>query len=151
MVFIEESGFAHDMPRTHGYAPRYAPRGKRCFGRRDWNAKGRINVIGALMAGALISAGLTTKNVDGDIFNLWLKQDLIPKLPPAWVIVMDNATFHKRSDTKTMIACAGHTLEYRPPYSPDLNPIGHKWAQAKAIRRKTGKTTEKIFESQLFG
>ena len=135
------------MPRTHGYAPR----GKRYFGRRDCNAKGRINVIGALMAAALISAGLSTSNVDADMFNLWLRQDLIPKLPYAWVIVMDNATFHKRSDTNTMIASAGHTLEYLPPYSPDLNPIEHKWAQAKAIRRKTGKTTKKIFESQLFG
>lgn len=135
------------MPRTHGYAPR----GKRCFGKRDWNAKGRINVIGALLAGVLLSVGLTTSNVDADMFNLWLKQDLIPKLPPASVIVMDNATFHKRGDTKAMITRAGHTLEYLPPYSPDLNPIEHKWAQAKAIRRKTGKTTEKLFESKLFG
>ncbi len=30
----------------------------------------------------------------------------------------------------------GMTLEFLPPYSPDLNPIEHKWAQAKAIRRK---------------
>ncbi|WP_425347684.1 transposase [Spartinivicinus poritis] len=27
-------------------------------------------------------------------------------------------------------------LEYLPPYSPDLNPIEHKWAQAKAIRKQ---------------
>ena len=40
----------------------------------------------------------------------------------------------KRPDTKTMIACAGHTLEYLSPYSSDLNPIEHKWAQAKAIK-----------------
>ena len=103
------------------------------------------------MAGALISAGRTTSNVDADMFNLWLKQDLIPKLPLASVIVMDNATFHKRSNAKAMIACAGQRLEYLPSYSTDLNPIEHKWAQAKAIRQKTGKTTEKIFELKLFG
>ncbi|PID36836.1 MAG: IS630 family transposase, partial [Rhodobacterales bacterium] len=28
--------------------------------------------------------------------------------------------------------------EYLPPYSPDLNPIEHKWAPAKARRRKPG-------------
>ncbi|MDP3010106.1 MAG: transposase, partial [Methylococcales bacterium] len=27
-------------------------------------------------------------------------------------------------------------LEYLPPYSPDINPIEKKWAQAKAIRRQ---------------
>ena len=33
-----------------------------------------------------------------------------------------------------MIRNAGHMLEYLPPYSPELNPIEHKWAQAKAQR-----------------
>lgn len=27
-------------------------------------------------------------------------------------------------------------LEYLPPYSPDLNSIEHKWAQAKVIRKQ---------------
>ena len=135
------------MPRTHGYAPR----GRRCFGIRDWNAKGRINVIGAFLAGSLLTVGLTDANVDADMFNLWLTEDLIAKLPPSSVLVMDNATFHKRQDTKEMIKNAGHSLQYLPPYSPDLNPIENKWAQAKAIRQKTGKSTEKIFESELFG
>ncbi|WP_392390566.1 hypothetical protein [Nitrosomonas communis] len=31
---------------------------------------------------------------------------------------------------------AGHTLEYPPSYSPDLNDIEPKWAQAKAIIKK---------------
>ena len=68
IVYIDESGFAHDMPRTHGYAPK----GERCIASHDWNAKGRVNVIGALLTGVMLSAGLTEANVDADIFNLWL-------------------------------------------------------------------------------
>ena len=34
---------------------------------------------------------------------------------------------------KTSLEKAGHTLLYLPPYSPDLNPIEKKWAQAKKI------------------
>ncbi|NQY83035.1 MAG: transposase, partial [Alphaproteobacteria bacterium] len=34
-----------------------------------------------------------------------------------------NATFHKRNDTQSAILNAGHTLEYLPPHSPDLNLI----------------------------
>ena len=69
------------------------------------------------------SIGLTTANVDADLFNKWLEQDLMPKLPANAVLVMDNATFHKRADTRARIEAAGHTLEYLPPHSPDLNPI----------------------------
>lgn len=129
------------MPRTHGYAPR----GQRCFGKHDWHAKGRVNALGALLAGVLLTVGLTFSNIDADIFNLWLEGDLLPKLPPGAVIVLDNATFHKRSDTREIVENAGHQIEFLPPYSPDLNPIEPKWAQAKAIRRRTGKTPEQIF------
>lgn len=146
-------GFAQDMPRMYGYAPR----GQRCFGKHDWHAKGRVNALGALLAGVLLTVGLTTSNVDTAIFNLWLSGDLLPKLPPGSVVVMDNAfagsfrpvaftcSLHKRTDTQEMIENAGHSLEVLPPYSPDLNPIEPKWAQAKAIRRRTGQTPDQIF------
>ncbi|WP_207385202.1 hypothetical protein [Legionella beliardensis] len=34
IVYLDESGFAHDMPRTHGYAPI----GQRCYGTQDWGS-----------------------------------------------------------------------------------------------------------------
>ena len=49
---------------------------------------------------------------------------------------MDNAPFHKRADFQHIIEQQGHLLEFIPPYSPNLNPIEHKWAQAKALRRQ---------------
>ncbi|MGB4946131.1 MAG: transposase, partial [Candidatus Competibacter denitrificans] len=42
----------------------------------------------------------------------------------------------------------GHTLEYLPPYSPDLNPIEHQWAQAKAVRRQTHCSVDDLFRSK---
>ena len=144
IVYIDESGFAYDMPRTHGYAPK----GQRCVGTQDWHARGRINVIGALLAGALICVGLTEANVDADIFNLWLTEHLVPVLPPASVLVMDRATFHRRADTRAAITLAGHTLEFLPAYSPELNDIEHTWAQAKSYRRKSGLSVDELFASQ---
>ena len=134
IVFIDESGFAHDMPRRKGYAPI----GKRCFGTQDWHAKGRTNVIGALLGLCLLTVTLFTGSINANVFFAWITQDLVPKLPKNSVIVMDNASFHKRSDIQQAILEAGHILEYLPPYSPDLNPIEHKWAQSKAfVNRKT--------------
>ena len=137
------------MPRTHGYTQV----GKRCYGVQDWHAKGRTNVIGALLGKALLTIGLFKTNVNADVFTAWVEQDLLPKLPPKSVLVMDNATFHKRSDTLKIIKQNGHTVLFLPPYSPDLNPIEKKWAQAKALRRKNNSSISKLFgnESLLFG
>lgn len=120
------------MPRSRGYAPR----GQRCYGTHDWGAKGRTNVIGALCAGLLLTLSLFSSSINTLVFTSWLIQDLLPKLPPRSVLVMDNASFHKGILMQKAIAEAGHILLYLPPYSPDLNPIEHKWAQAKSIRRK---------------
>ena len=141
-IYLDESGFAHDMPRTHGYTPR----GERCYGHHNWQAKGRINVIGALIAGTLSAVGLFPCHIDGDVFHAWVINSLLPILPAKTVIVMDNASFHKRQDTQIAIQQAGHILEYLPPYSPDLNPIEHKWAQAKAIRRKLHCPIDELFQ-----
>jgi len=129
------------MPRTHGYAPM----GQRCCGVRDWHAKVRTNVIGALIGECLHTIGLFRTSINADIFRAWIVQDLLPKLPPACVIVMDNAAFHKRQDIQNVIAEAGHMLEYLPVYSPHLNPIEHKWAQSKALRRKFQCSIERLF------
>lgn len=134
------------MPRTHGYAPI----GQRCFGTQDWHAKGRTNVIGALLNKCLITIGLFKTNVNADVFTAWVEQDLLPKLPSNSVIVMDNATFHKRQDTQNIIRKAGHELLYLPAYSPDFNPIEQKWAQAKAIRKRNHCSIEQIFTLNQF-
>jgi transposase len=145
LVFLDESGFAHDMPRLRGYALK----GQRCFGVHDFGAKGRTNVIGAVLGGVLLTVSLFQTTVNTSIFNAWVTQDLIPKPPEKSVVVMDNATFHKGKDMVISLEEAGHKLLYLPPYSPDLNPIEKKWAQAKALRRKIGGTIEELFNKQI--
>jgi transposase len=141
IIYLDESGFAQDMPRRYGYARR----GQRCEGKHDWHAKGRTNVIGAMYQHQLLTLTLFDDYIDSDIFYAWTVHELMPTLPPQAVIVMDNAAFHKRQDTQQALLQAGHTLEYLPPYSPDLNPIEHKWAQAKALRRKLQCTLDTLF------
>lgn len=144
LVYLDESGFAVSQPRTHGYASK----GHRCYGQHDWGAKGRINAIGALIGSALLTVSLFSNTINTVVFNSWIEQDLLPKLPPHSIVIMDNATFHKSLEMKETLEKAGHTLLYLPPYSPDLNPIEHKWAQAKALRRKTGCHISDLFLHQ---
>ena len=93
--------------------------------------------------------GLFDFNVNANVFHGWVVQCLLPALPSNSVVVMDNASFHKRLDIEDDIKESGHILEYLPAYSPDLNPIEHKWAQAKAIRRQKRCSSDELFQ-QLF-
>lgn len=132
------------MPRTHGYSLK----GMRCYGKHDWGAKGRTNVIGALLRGTLLTVSLFQTSINTEIFNCWVEKELLPHLPPRSVLVLDNASFHKGVAMQQVVENAGHILLYLPPYSPDLNPIEKKWAQAKAIRRKIGGDIDQLFKYQ---
>ena len=133
------------MPRTHGYSVK----GERCYGIHNWNAKGRTNVIGAIINFAFLTLGMFESTINSDVFYAWLTQDLLPKVPRGSVIVMDNASFHKRQDMMKAIKDHGGILEFLPPYSPDLNPIEHKWAQAKAIRKQHRCTVDELFSVHM--
>jgi len=145
IVYLDESGFAHDMPRTHGYSPR----GTRCRGVHDWQAKGRINALGAIVGMTFLTVSLFEGNINSDVFYAWLTQAFIPTLPVNAVVVMDNAPFHKRADMIEAIEQSGCLLEFLPPYSPDLNPIEKKWAQAKAIRRRERCPVDTLFSVHM--
>ncbi|WP_198691431.1 IS630 family transposase [Xenorhabdus lircayensis] len=145
IVYLDESGFEQSMPRMHGYSPK----GQRCFGTHDWQAKGRINVIAAIIQKTFVTLSLFAGNINTDVFHAWMTQDLLPKLPSGAVIVMDNASFHKRHDTRQAIAHHGCQLEWLPPYSPDLNPIEPKWAEVKATRRRERCSIDELFMAHV--
>ncbi|EDZ66005.1 hypothetical protein NOC27_2685 [Nitrosococcus oceani AFC27] len=94
----------------------------------------------------VLTIGLFPTNINADIFTAWVAQDLLPKLPPQSVSVMDNATLHQRQDTQAILRKAAHTVLYLPPYSPDLNPIEQKGAHTKAIKKQTLSSIAKLFK-----
>lgn len=123
----------------------YSEKGKRCYDEKDWHARGRINAIEAIIDNKVLTVSLFDLNIDSEVFYTWLEKDLIPKLPEESIIVMDNATFHKRLDMKEIIQDDNHTLLFLPPYSPDLNLIEHKWSEAKSIRRRERCSVNELF------
>lgn len=118
--------------RPYGYSLRGTP----CFQSHTWQVKNQTNVIGALHEGNLFAVELFECSIDGDVFQTWVEQILLPELPKNSVVVMDNATFHKRQAIITLLEQHGHSVLWLPPYSPDLNPIEKTWAHIKARRRK---------------
>lgn len=131
IIYLDESGF-----KSHDYRPYgYAPRGQKCHDTYNWQLKNMTNAIGVIHDGQLLSVGLYDCSINSRIFHNWVSTLLIPELPSNSVIVMDNATFHKRQDIQDLITTNGHTILWLPPYSPDLNEIEHTWAWIKQKRK----------------
>ena len=72
IVYLDESGFAQEMPRTHGYSKKAT----RCYRTQDCHAGGRVNVMGALMGLTFLTVALFDGRVNSDVFYAWLIQEL---------------------------------------------------------------------------
>jgi transposase len=93
----------------------------------------------------MIFQGMT----DTKLVLFWVKELLVPSLPPNSILVWDNATFHKSQKLKEIIEQAGHIMLFLPPYSPDLNPIEHKWYELKQRLRSYYDDTADFFENLI--
>jgi transposase len=80
-------------------------------------------MIGAVRPDGPCAAALVDGPVDADVFGAYVEPVLAPSLRPGDVVVMDNLQPHKAAGVRERIEAAGATLPYRPPYSPDYNPI----------------------------
>ena len=79
--------------------------------------------------------------INGDWFEAYVTQVLVPELRPGDVVIMDNLSSHKRASVRELIEQAGAMLRFLPPYSPDFNPIEKAFSKLKAMLRKIGERT----------
>ncbi|WP_116964356.1 transposase [Fastidiosibacter lacustris] len=56
-------------------------------------------------------------------FNQWLDENLIKKLKPGSMVIMGNASFHKKKEIQATLECNSHTALFLPNYLPNFNPI----------------------------
>jgi transposase len=79
---------------------------------------------------------------DTEVFQAYVREILRPALRPGDCVIMDNLGTHKNARTLALIASAGATVRFLPPYSPDLNPIEMMWSKLKAFLRAVEARTE---------
>jgi transposase len=66
----------------------------------------------------------------------WFRR-LLKRLPRACTIILDNASFHRKTILEDIIKKSRRkiTLLFLPAYSPDFNPMEHSWANLKKYLR----------------
>lgn len=131
-VYIDESGVDKYLQREHARASR----GTQIFGAISGKRYARESFIAAKVESSILAPFCYTGTCDTLLFNLWVKDFLIPVLKPGQVVIMDNASFHKSQESQRLIEQAGCKVLFLPPYSPDLNPIEVFWANFKKMIQK---------------
>jgi transposase len=100
-----------------------------------------VNVVAAQIhdvAGVRkIAAERYQGSMTGERFEKWMRDKLLPLIGEGYTIIMDNASFHRKTQLKELCDKAKVNLLFLPAYSPDLNPIEKSWANMKRDLRDT--------------
>ena len=126
-VFVDETGFNRDYRRLYARAKR----GVKIHDTKPGKRQKRTNLIGALWGKKHIALKCYEHSTTSVFFEDWFEFDLIPLLPAGAVVVMDNASFHRKNALWKIAEKHGVFVLFLPPYSPEFNPIEHSWANFK--------------------
>jgi len=96
----------------------------------------RTNIVAGICGHEWVAPMIYDSTTDSTLFEYWFANCLLNEVEPGSVIVLDNATFHKKSVLPDLALRKNCTVLFLPPYSPDLNPIEKKWAWIKGRLRK---------------
>jgi len=114
----------------------YAPRGQKVLAQISGKKFKRVNFAAGVCQGRWVSPIEYEGTTNSALFELWFEKCLLPALNPGSVIVLDNATFHRKKVLPGLAAQKNCTVLFLPAYSPDLNPIEKKWAWLKRKLRE---------------
>ena len=130
--FIDEIGTHLGLTRLYGRA---AP-GERVVEATPGFSGPHYTSVAALNWRGVHAPFVFQGNMDGPAFETYVEHILGPDLVNGDIVVMDNLSPHKHAVIRNLIEARGATVEFLPPYSPDLNPIENCWSKAKAFLRK---------------
>ena len=136
-MFIDETWAKTNMAPRRGWAPRgHRLKAKVPHGR--WKT---LTFLAALRHDRIDAPWLLDGPIDGDSFQSYVDNELVPTLAPGDIVIMDNLGSHKGKAVRQAIRGAGAKLFFLPKYSPDLNPIEQVFSKLKHLLRKAAPRT----------
>jgi transposase len=136
-VFIDETWASTNMARLRGRAPK-GERLRAGIPHGHWRT---TTFVAGLRLTGMVAPTVLDGPINGEAFQAYVDQVLVPELRPGDIVIMDNLGSHKGRAVRAAIEAVGAKLLYLPPYSPDFNPIENAFSKLKALLRKAAERT----------
>jgi transposase len=137
LVFIDETWTTTNRTRTHGRCPK----GERLRMGFPHGHRKTTALVAGLRTSGRMAPMVPDGPINGEWFEAYVRQVLVPELRQGDITIMDNPSSHKRPAVREAIPAAGATLVFLPPSSPDFNPIEKALTKLKAILRREAERT----------
>jgi transposase len=98
-------------------------------------------LVAGLRSTGMVAPLVIDGPINGEWFEAYVGQVLVPTLKAGDVVILDNLSSHKRPAARALIEAAGARMLFLPPYSPDFNPIEKAFSKLKAHLRKAAERT----------
>jgi transposase len=131
LKYVDEMGVDEYLNREYGRAPR----GEKVVEAQSGRKFRRTNLLAAKCGDEIIEPLQYDGRTDHLLFETWFETRLCPALKKDDVVIMDNATFHRKKTLRSIAVGFGVRVIFLPPYSPDLNPIEKFWSWLKSKLR----------------
>lgn len=107
-------------------------------------------MIGALRLHEGLTAMMTVEGgTRGETFLAYVEEVLGPTLRRGDIVVLDNLGAHKTVEVREAVHRFGATLNFLPPYSPDLNPIEMARSKLKELLRGAKARTREALDRAI--
>ena len=127
LYYVDECGIDMCLQREYGYAQRGTP----VFSETRGKSYKRTNIVAAKCCDKVVAPMIYDGTTDSVFFEHWFEHALLKSIPKYSIIILDNASFHRKSTLHTLAAMAECEVLFLPPYSPDFNIIENFWAWVK--------------------
>jgi len=133
LYYVDECGIDTCLHREYAYAPR----GTRTFSETRGRKYKRKNIVAAKCCGKIVAPMIYDGTTDSALFEHWFEHGLLKFIPKYSMIIMDNASFHRKAILRSLAELAECEVLFLPPYSPDFIIIEKFWAWLKNKLRST--------------
>ena len=132
LVFLDEAGFSLTLHLLFGWAPSKERFIEAVPAQRGVN----LSALGAFSGRGMVAITSRQGAMKRRDVEAFLREELLPRLAPGSVLVLDNARIHHGGQIEQIVSGAGCSLLYLPPYSPDFSPIELAWGWIKHFVRR---------------